>query len=472
MVRPISQTLFDLLAIGTRRSITRITTRESSWWSTLDGDILGTVFLDTYDQDWNWILLARDRIGRFRCADIRVSYPTERVAMAQLRVAMAEKSRDPAFTGMEEQGDEPERVLDLFEDRGVDDARLHPYFLELRDRPGRSPARKVFEAISPWLVSSDPHLVKEFQESQFDQRLWEIYLWAMFRDQGYDVEHSEAPDLIVASPWFNFSVEATTVAPSTSGALALHPNPETPEEVAAFLTDYMPMKFGSPLVSKLRKVDAQGKHYWEKPGAEGLPFVLAVADFHKAADGQSPASLTYSQGGLYPYLYGTRVSAEVVDGHLIFRNEPVTEHTYNGKTVPSGFFDLPDAEHVSAVVFSNAGTLAKFDRMGVLAGFAPPKHIYRRIGYMFDPDPEALVGIPFSIDVTDPNYREFWGDEVQVFHNPRALTPIPVGAFPDAAHFFYKQGKLMTRERDGRVLSSMTLILQIVPDEQFKAMSH
>ncbi|WP_281801861.1 hypothetical protein [Methylocystis echinoides] len=466
MARPISQTLFDLLAIGTRRSITRVMSTELSWWSTLDGDILGTVFRDTCDQDYGWILLVRDLVGRFRCADIQVSFRTERIATARLRIAMAEKNRDPTFTGLEEQGDEPKVPLDLFEDRSIPEARLHKYYLELRDRPARNPARKVFEAISPWLVSSDPHLVKEFQESQFDQRLWEIYLWTMFRDQGYDVEHREAPDLKVTSPWFSFSVEATTVAPSTAGPLALHPDPQTPEEIAAFLTDYMPMKFGSPLVSKLKKVDAQGRHYWEKPGVEDMPFVLAIADFHKEADGLSPASLTYSQGGLYPYLYGTRVSVEAVDGQVIFRNEPVTEHTYNGKSVPSGFFDLPDAEHVAAVVFSNAGTIAKFDRMGVLAGFAPPKHTYIRMGYVFDPDPNALVGIPFSIDVSNPAYTEYWGDEVQVFHNPRALRRVPPEAFPDAAHFFYENGKLSTIDRGGRVLSSMTMILHAVDDSQ------
>ena len=266
MVKPIPRTLFDLLAIGTRRARTRLMSTELSWWSDLNGEILGTVIFDKTDQDYGWILLTRDSIGRFRCADIDVSIPTERIASARLRIAIANKGRDPDFAGYVPQGDESKRLLDLFEDRDVPDERLHKYYLELRDRPARIPAKKVFQAISPWLTSSDPHLVKEFQETQFDQRLWEIYLWAMFRDQGYDVQHQEAPDLKVTSPWFSFSVEATTVAPSSSGPLATHPNPKTPEEVAEFLTDYMPMKFGSSLISKLSKVDAQGRHYWEKPG--------------------------------------------------------------------------------------------------------------------------------------------------------------------------------------------------------------
>jgi hypothetical protein len=382
---------------------------------------------------------------------------------------MANKARDPKFKGFDPQGDEPNSVLDLFEGRGVTDARLHPYFVDLRDNISRSPAKKVLQAISPWLLTSDAHLVKEFQESHFDQRLWEIYIWAMLRDQGYDVEHQEAPDLRVTSPWFSFSVEATTVAPSQSGPLADHPNPVTKEEMADFMSNYMPMKFGSPLTSKLNKVDSKGRHYWEQPGVEDMPFVLAIADFHKPGDGKEPASMTYSQGGLYCYLFGARVSADVVDGKLIIRDEPVREHTYKGKTVPSGFFDLPNAENVSAILFSNAGTIAKFDRLGVMAGFAPPKHRYIRIGHVFDPDPDAYVGIPFRVDVSDPQYQEFWGDEVQVFHNPRAKRPLHPEVLPDAAHFMYRDGEVITYDRGGRVLSSLTLVMRITDEDPAKA---
>jgi hypothetical protein len=331
------------------------------------------------------------------------------------------------------------------------------FYRELRDRPARLPARKVLEAISPWLITSDPHLVKEFQESQFDQRLWEIYLWAMFRDQGYDVAHRVAPDLKVTSPWFAFSVEATTVGPSISGPLVEHPKPKTPEELSAFLADYMPMKFGGPLTTKLYKRDAHGLHYWEKPGVEDLPFVLAIADFHKEGGEQGPASMTYSQGGLYTYLYGLRLGAELVEGRAQFRYDPVTEHEYNGKKISSGFFNLPGSEHVSAVLFSNAGTIAKFDRLGVLAGFAPALHRYFRIGYVFDPDPDAIIGRPFKVEITNPDYDEYWADEVQVFHNPRALRPLPPEALPDAAHIWFRDGKLFADAMPGRVIASMTL---------------
>ena len=462
MTKRISRTLFDVLAIGTRRAVARAMTTEVSWWADLDGKIIGTVFIDGVDRDYSWAMLARDLRGQFRWIDGNASLLSERIATAQLRIAIEEKCRDPGFSGWEPQGDEAEgRLLDLFDDRGVPDAKLHKYYLELRDRPARAPARMVFKAISPWLITSDPNLVKEFQESQFDQRLWEIYLWATFRDQGYDVEHRVAPDLIMTSPWYSFSVEATTVATSTAGPLATHPDPRTPEEVDAFLADYMPMKFGGPLTSKLNKVDAQGRHYWQMPGTEGLPFVLAIADFHKEAAPEMPGSMCYSQGGLYSYLYGLRATAELINGQAVYRYELIAQHAYNGKVIPSGFYTLPGSENVSAVLFSNAATLAKFDRIGVRAGFAPDKHKYLRVGFVYDPDPNALIPIPFKVDVSDPAYDEYWGDEVQIFHNPRALRPLDAEAFPDATHYWLKDGQLVAKAGGGAVLSSMTAIFCI-----------
>lgn len=88
--------------------------------------------------------------------------------------------------------------------------------------------------------------------------------------------------------------------------------------------------------------------------------------------------------------------------------------------IPSDFFDQPGAENVSAVLFSNAGTIARFDRMSVVAGFGAPEHRYQRIGFRFNPDPNAASGIPFSEDVSSPGYSEGWSDELQIFHNPNA----------------------------------------------------
>ena len=412
---------FSLYTLGTRLSLARVMAEELSWW---------------VDED----------VG--------------------LRLGMAETIRTGAIPELGVQGDEPNAPTDVLRvPEGTDPEKLHPYFRELYERPGRAPARAVVREIGPWLAPADPHFVEEFQFHQFDQRLWELYLWASFRELGFDIEQLEAPDFVCSAPGIQFAVEATTVAPSQSGALASHPEPKTQEEMQEFLANYMPMKFGTPLTSKLNKVDSEGRHYWERDETKDKPFVIAVADFHKQAEKHQLGSMTYTHSALWPYLYGHRVEWEMVDGEL--RTSPVENpvHKFGEKEVPSGFFDLPGAENISAILFSNAGTISKFDRIGVTAGFAAPSHKYMRFGYRYNSDPNALIGIPFMEDVSDANYEEGWSDELQIFHNPNARIPLDHAWLSGLSQFYFdSSGQQFSLIPDHHVWSSGTMILHITDD--------
>lgn len=348
---------------------------------------------------------------------------------------------------------------------GKDRSKLHPSFLVLLESPERIPARSVMKELGPWLAPSDPHFVSEFQTKGFDQRIWELYLWAAFRELGFDIEQPEAPDFLCTAPGIKFTVEATTVAASVAGPLAAHPDPQTPEEMEAFLADYMPMKFGSSLSSKLNKKNAQGKSYWEQPQTANCPFILAIADFHKPGDINERGSMTYTHSALPTYLYGRRLQWEKVDGKLIIRASKNTSHRFGTKVIPSGFFDLPGAENISAVLFSNAGTLAKFDRMGVVAGFRSERHHYYRVGVRYNPDPNATEGTPFWLSVTDASYEEFWSDELQIFHNPNAKIPIPVDMFGGITQHFFEDGNHQSITPQGAVISSQTIITGLTEQE-------
>lgn len=59
--------------------------------------------------------------------------------------------------------------------------------------------------------------------------------------------------------------------------------------------------------------------------------------------------------------------------------------------IPSGFFFLPGAENVSAVLFSNSGTISKFNRMGLLAGFGAGRAQMIRKGFAYEPNPDAAA---------------------------------------------------------------------------------
>jgi len=131
-------------------------------------------------------------------------------------------------------------------------------------------------------------------------------------------------------------------------------------------------------------------------------------------------------------------------------------HSYNGKTIPSGFFDLPDTENISGVLFSNAGTLAKFNRIGTAAGFAESNYRMFRRGLRRNPDPDAMMGTPFSEEVTSPGYRETWSEELQLFHNPNARHPIPPQCMRGIAHHFWENGDMHSIGPQNQVLSSLT----------------
>ena len=309
MSKRISPGRFNHYTTGTRRSLARVMAEELSWWADLDETVIGFVFRDTTDDDYGWSVLARDRAGRFRWVKGEVSLRSESYATVGLRDAIARVMTEGNLAELGSQDDEPNEPIDLLHiPIDADRSKLHPYFKELLERPGRAPARAVVREIGPWLAPSDPHFVEEFQFHQFDQRLWELYLWAAFRELGFDVKQLESPDFMCSAPGIAFTVEATTVAPSRAGPLAAHPNPKTREEMKAFLADYMPMKFGSSLMSKLAKTDAQGRHYWEREETKDKPFVLAVADFHMQAEKDQLGSMTFTHSALpdYPGRSGSR----------------------------------------------------------------------------------------------------------------------------------------------------------------------
>jgi hypothetical protein len=89
---------------------------------------------------------------------------------------------------------------------------------------------------------------------------------------------------------------------------------------------------------------------------------------------------------------------------------------------------------VSAVLWTNAGTVAKFTRMA-LAGPYPDAEVTKlRFGATYDFDPNAHAPLPFAYIVGDADAPdETWGQEANLFHNPRARYPIPQGLFDTVA---------------------------------------
>lgn len=219
-------------------------------------------------------------------------------------------------------------------------------------------------------------------------------------------------------------MEAVTVGPTRiNGAIVPPPLTDTPEQQRAYLKEYMPIKFGSALYSKL------GKEYWKRPNVAGKPFLLAIADF------SSPGSMIHTRSALELYLYGIEHEGQHDEsGKLIISPRRVAEHRWGEKVIPSGFFDQPGAENVSAVFCNNSGTASKFNRMGVLGGFGSGRVFMMREGTAVDHDPHALEPKLFRALVNAPGYSEQWIEGASVYHNPNAIHPCPEEWFPGAAH--------------------------------------
>lgn len=446
-MRAISRARFDALAGYARLPSTRLLADELSWYEDQNGDVVATLVRDR-DNLFTGVILVRDRAERFRWVDQTAYFSSRALTVGAIAIAMigAANELDRART----QGDEL-APIDFFT-RVVPTGKAHPLFNRVATSAGHAAARQMVSNVMRWYNTSDMNYVEQFQSTGFDARLWEMYLFATLIEAGFDVSFPKpAPDFLASGVTGAFCIEATTANQSVIGGLpAPSPRPSPLEHasvVDAYLDHYLPIKFAGPLVAKL------GKRYWEHPECQGIPLAFAIQDFH---DGDA---MTYSSGSLHKYLYGQVFHEEDDSYHR------VTDHRWGTKVVPSGFFDLPDAEHVSAVLFNSGGTISKFNRMGVAAGFGVDDVTLFHIGIKHDSSRPGLRA-DFRSEVVD-GYEEHWVDGLNVFHNPNALHPLPIDYLPGAMHHFWdpvEGSQVMVPE--GHVFSSQTLVINAASDTE------
>lgn len=346
--------------------------------------------------------------------------------------------------------------LDLFAPV-ADPQKTSAEFRYLRDGLNQSAARDLLRALQPWIKDPDGNLVKDFQTTGYSARIWEIYLRFAFMEMNLEIGESHpVPDFELLRGDSRVYVEATTVNVTGGGGAGLRAGapPPRPDNIMQYLEEVMPLRFGSPLHSKMQK------RYWDADHVKGWPFILAIADFHQSA------SMTWSHAALPIYLYGR--SAELVED---------TEGTARGvEKVLTGFdrkserllpfFEQEGTEHVSAVLFSNAGTISKFNRMGARAGFGDRFIALRRSGGRHRPGPDAYEPIPFQEDVEAGSYAEGWSDELAMFHNPKALVPVDEELFPGIAHHRIVDGEAVWYGPPFPVLFSTTTTLDLLGRER------
>lgn len=435
---------FEALVGYTRTPHSILFAREFGWFSNEDERILGVLTVDIHDNDFGFVTLGRDANHKFRFIDGENSLSSPDYARQCLYISM----KKYASTGESifPQGDETRGRRSLF-DPAVKEESRNPNYVHLIESIGYSPAKEIIAEMVHHYFDVDGNFAEQFQSSGFDARLWELYLFAYFNEERLFIDRSfTAPDYVVS--WFNESptcIEAVTVNLSKSGVLSVTHEPETSEEVRDLLDDFMPIKFGSALYSKLQK------RYWELEHAKGKPLVIAIADFH------DKNSMTWSSTALFEYLYGVRHKHHYNGEELVVETIPIEQHEYNGKIIPSGFFKLPESENISAVLFSASATISKFNRIGKLAGFGSSDVELLRIGDYHDHDPNASKPIRVSRPVTPESYSESWGEGLSMYHNPNAKLPVDENLFPSIAHHHFKDGQIVSAIPEVHPYSTITM---------------
>ena len=102
---------------------------ELSWWASLDERLIAVVARDLHDNDYLWIILARDRNGCFRCADIQTNYATQWHAEEALRLKIAEVVQNKDLNDYGDQGDETNAPVELLRlPTDCNPEALHPHF--------------------------------------------------------------------------------------------------------------------------------------------------------------------------------------------------------------------------------------------------------------------------------------------------------------------------------------------------------
>jgi len=333
---------------------------------------------------------------------------------------------------------------------------LHPQFELLRTHDAYASARAVMNELMQDFTDPDGNFVEQFQTHGFDARTFEIYLYAVFKEQGFAIHRDfDRPDFILEKGQNRVCVEAT-IASSGNGGKPLpydpFPKAKSPQEMEDYLFNEVAIRFGSPLFSKL------SKKYWELPHCAGLPLVFAIESFAGAG------SLGISASSLSRYLFGVHTNWYFDElGKLVIQPEAVTEHAAGLKKIPSGFFAQPGGEFVSGVLFSNSGTAAKFNRIGQQGRHHNPAVRMFRHGTCYRWDSNATLPAPFVYEVGDPETFETWRQGTVLIKNPNALHPLPHEWFGASAEEDLVNGQIIPIFANGEEFHPYMSMTQMFP---------
>lgn len=425
-IKIISKQLFDSYVFSSRHPNIVYFAEEVQWYSNSNETILGVIALDKIDNDFAAVMLGRDEIGKFCAFNLQTSFIKIEDAILWLINTM--KWYTSLGKTIFPQGDTG-KVYRIF-DTKIPREKQHPSFVHLNNDDAYIPAKIIINNLMPYFIDIDGNFIEQFQTTGFDSRIWELYLFSYFIEDSFVMDRRyNRPDFILSKYGEEVAIEAVTVGRKDNLPKYVQLNPE--EYFRNLLInkedeDEMAIRFGSSLLTKL------SKKYWDLDYLKGIPFIIAIADFHE------DYSMTWSHNSLLKYLYGYKHNYYYDNGgKLIIKPQKIEKHT-GSKTIPSGFFNQPDVENISGILFSSSGTISKFSRMAIQSGFGVKGIKTYRMGMSYNKDPNASLPNRFLYEVTE-NSTETWAEGLDFYHNPNAKIKIDPYLFPTIAHHFLRK---------------------------------
>ena len=307
--------------------------------------------------------------------------------------------------------------------------RAHKGFVSLMQSVEHAAARQMMNEVYRRMGDPNGNFIGDFQGEAFYSRVFELACFAYLEAAGLHLDRThERPDFIASRDGHRVAIEVSTTNPPARNStdITVRGIEQLPmSTVMDKCQNEFPIRMGKVLVAKRRK------RYWSLPPCRGLPFVIIVGPFHEAG------SALYVEDCLARYLFGVEVYTDWIERNgLLVRAAPVIEHVYAGQSIASNFFEQPQSENISAVIYANAFTVSRFFRLAPGTDVESRFQIRRGGVALIPRTPCGYAYADFDFDTADPQAPdETWWQGVTVFSNPNAKVPLPDDFLPHTTSF-------------------------------------
>lgn len=302
--------------------------------------------------------------------------------------------------------------------------------------PHRKAERDLFNQWANGFVDRDGKLLEEFQTT-FNSTFWEVYLFACFREYGFEIDWSQpSPDFCLSAKGVDVIIEATT-ANSAKGKPSEWDRNFSQEELQVLrrfkaLNTEAIIRLSNAVLGKAKKYRDT---YKTLAHVKKKPFVLALAPFE-----QPHFNFQYDRpirALLYDYYVDEDVFLENPGAYP--EGPPGINLGFvekdNGAEIPLGFFNDDQLSEISAIIFSCTATWGKLSAMSRNPATTTQIHS------IWATPPR---GAPERRQCTPSDHKESIFDGLQIYHNPCAERPLPPEIFRAprvVQHYFDKKSQ-------------------------------